>query len=656
MVPKAGRGVWYCVLLTMPLLRTGSLPYIGRMIDIQIFRQARRALPLPGYNLIEISPNHLAPGFRASLDRQLTGRYGLGNQFIDSLDPPLPWTAHGASFAFHMNAWNPVSPYLLGFSRYGEDAYFRKAWAFARCWLEEFQRPAFAIGTDPKALEAAQGPSAWYDMAVGHRAYRIAYLLDVIARDSAFQDDEVELLYRAMVFHLRLLARADFFKTGHNHGFYQAMGEIAALRRFEAEPIAQERLQPAIARLQTTIADQFHQSGVHREHSPGYHFMVLFTLLGARKSGLLSGIGLDEALNRQEEAFSWMISPGGEIATIGDSDQRSFRGDNPVRQVFNHPWLKWQMSDGQEGTAPPSGVRADIESGWVFARSEADRKDWWYFAQIASFFSRTHKHADDLSFVWSDRGADILMDPARYGYVGGNNPANALKSLGFNYADPNRIYIEQTRAHNTVEIDGLAQDRRREPQGSALVGASMTGGLMVSETQVCFSPLLGHWRCIVLRPGRFLLVVDWLSGRLKQRHDYRQYFHFAPEWLADPAGEGMLMRRAGLALSVLPLAPGQAGFTSARGAEEPQKLGWYAQRAYKMQPCTSICCERLDDSQTVFATLFTFGGNAQPAASEVRAKLRDAQFSWQEDGIPHTVRLSRPCNGGNLMVALEQGR
>ena len=627
------------------------------MTDIQKFRQSRRAMPLPGYDLIEeLNPNYVAAGLRASLDRQLTGRYGLGNQFIDSLDPPLPWTAHGASFALHMNSWNPAGPFLLGFSRYGDDAYFAKAWNFARSWLEEFQLPAFAIGTDPKALEAAQGPSAWYDMAAGHRAYRIAYLLDVIARDSACPDDEVELLYRAMEFHLRLLARADFFKAGHNHGFYQAIGEIAALRRFQAEPIAQERLQPALARLKTTIADQFHESGVHREHSPGYHFMVLFTLLGARTSGLLSGIGLDEVLNRQEEALSWMISPGGEIATIGDSDQRSFRGDNPMREVFNHPWLRWQMSNGAEGTPPPSGVRADIESGWVFARSEAARTDWWYFAQIASFFSRTHKHADDLSFVWSDRGADILIDPARYGYVGGNNANKALKSLGFNYADPNRIYIEQTRAHNTVEIDGLAQDRRREPQGSGLVGASMTDGLVVSETQVCFNPLLGHWRCVVLRPGRFLLVVDWLSGRLKQRHDYRQYFHFAPEWSAHAEGKGMQMRRAGLALSVLPLAPEQAGFTSARGAEEPQKLGWYAQKAYKMQPCTSLCSERLDLSQAVFATLFTFGIDPQPGTSDVRAKLRDAQFRWREDGIAHTVNMIRPSNGGNLAVTLEQGQ
>ena len=78
----------------------------------------------------------------------------------------------------------------------------------------------------------------------------------------------------------------------------------------------------------------------------------------------------------------------------------------------------------------------------------------------------------------------------------------------------------------------------------------------------------------------------------------------------------------------MPLAPGQAGFTSAPGAGEPQKLSWYAQKAYRMQPCASLCSERLSIGQAVLATLFTSSGDPQPS----------------------------PSNGGNLAVTLEQGQ
>jgi hypothetical protein len=47
------------------------------------------------------------------------------------------------------------------------------------------------------------------------------------------------------------------------------------------------------------------------------------------------------------------------------------------------------------------------------------------------------------------------------------------------YSDPNRIYVETTRAHNTVEIDGLSHPRRNvQPYGSGLVGWGEQGELI----------------------------------------------------------------------------------------------------------------------------------------------------------------------------------
>jgi hypothetical protein len=637
-----------------------TLPYsqfqfdAGQVNDIRRFRQARRAIPLSGYDTIEIGPQYLYENFRDLLDAQLTAPFALANFSIPSLDPPIAWSAHNASFAFHLNAWNPISLFLMGHSQFGAPEYFAKAWAFARSWIEQFQKQAFTIGACPSRLEKKQGPSAWYDMAVGHRVYRIAYLLDVIARDDGFADSEVELLYEAMIFHLRMLERDDFFKANHNHGFFQAIGELAALRRFADEPIARERLPASIERVTETIDRQFHPGGIHREHSPGYHYMILFTLIGAHKAGLLKGIDLEDRLHRREEAFSWMIDPSGQIATIGDTDARSFAGLHPARGTFEHPWLRWQLSVGSEGTPPPSGVRADVDSGWVFARGEAGIEDWWYFAQIAAFHSRAHKQADDLSFVWSDRGVPILIDPARYAFAGNRHPERRLKRIGFTYNDPSRIYVEQTRAHNAVEIDGLAQDRTREPYGSALRGARMENVLVISECQLQFGTTLQHWRTIVLKPDHFLLAVDWLEDSRGRRHDFRQFFQFAPEWQAAAENGNLIMRREELALTVLALARGQAGFASARGQKEPDRLGWYSDKAYSLLPCTSLSCEKLKSPSAIFATLLTFGANVKVGHGSASPSPSDGRFAWMESETSYAVELNRQPDGSSVGVSFTQ--
>ncbi len=182
------------------------------------------------------------------------------------------------------------------------------------------------------------------------------------------------------------------------------------------------------------------------------------------------------------------------------------------------------------------------DEGYVFARSdypETPGAPWWYFAQTASFHSRVHKHADDLSFVWSDRGLPILVDPARFAYSGKTERGSDLAKQGFWYADPKRIYVESTRAHNTVEIDGRSYNRTRTPYSSALRYAGEQDGLIVTECHHRPAGTVLHIRLLTLAPGRFLLVVDWLFDRSGTAHDFRQHVHFHPDWhvVPDPADE-----------------------------------------------------------------------------------------------------------------------
>lgn len=623
----------------LPRWQTAIRDLVG---DLGGFRTRRRGASLIPYESLDSMALQRMPEFRALVEQRLGDGYRLGDFSIPSLVGPIDWHAHNRSFAYHLNAWGPINEVLMAHSIFGDDRYFEIACVFAREWLEDFQLRAFAIGPDPIALHTAFGPTPWYDMAVGQRAYRLAYIADIVAREPRYDEQDVALLLRSLIFHLHLLSRDDLFRAHNNHGFYQALGELAACRRFRAEPFFTERFEAATQRVCVAIDRQFLPSGIHREHSPGYHLMILSSLIESRESGLITSSNAHERIAAAEEMLTWLVQPDGALLTFGDTDPRRVQHERFAVDVFANPQLRYQLSGGAIGERPNRGLFALVDEGYVFARSvyAANAGDpWWYLAQIAAFHSRTHKHADDLSFVWSDRGAEILIDPGRYAYAGRTEPTSELAKQGFWYSDPKRIYVESTRAHNTVEIDGRAYDRTRKPYGSGLLGAGQDNGLIVTECDVHHSETVRHRRMLVMAPGGFLLVVDWLLDGAGQAHDFRQHFHFHPEWTVAPDQSGadhfrLIATRgaSGQKLAILPLVPEQGAIRTVRGREEPELLGWYSDKGYSLIPCTTLVSERLGTDRAIFATLFTFATDAKPVPDRmlVSCTRGPATFAWEE--------------------------
>jgi hypothetical protein len=631
--------------------------------DVDAFRARRRAVPLLPYENLETSARYIAPGFRRTVERYLTQGYVREGLSIPSLSGEIDWFAHNRSFAFHLSEWDPTTDLLMGYSVFDDARYFDVAYGYANAWLDRFHQPSLDVGPDPVALDAALGPIPWYDMAVGQRAYRLAYLLDVAARDSRFPDAEIARMLASLQFHLRVLAVPDFFRAHSNHGFYQAFGELAACRRFRDEPFAGDRYAAAAERVRLIVDGQFFPSGLHREHSPGYQYMVLGSLIGARTSGLIPSDDVAARIAAAEEVLTWQIQPGGSLLTFGDTDPRQAERGRFAADRFENPRLRYLISGGQIGERPQRGIRVFPEEGYLFARGDhpaAPGDPWWYLAQIAAFHSRVHKHADDLSFVWSDRGQEILIDPARFGYAGRTEPNSELSKQGFWYSDPKRIYVESTCAHNTVEVDGLSYNRRRKPFGSALRYAGEQSGLIVSESDLRPINPVRFIRILVMSPDHFLLVVDWLLDRSGTTHDFRQHFHFHPTWTAahDPAAEsGRLLAthdQSGQRLAVLPLLPQQGKFRIVRGQESPDLLGWYSDKPYSLIPTTTLAAEQLATDHAVFATLFTFAPDAEPAPASLTRTLRPATFAWSEGDDLLRLVITRGQDDQPVSVRLER--
>lgn len=628
--------------------------------DIGAFRERRRSVLLIPYESLDPVPWHLGDGFAERLESRLSGEFRLGPHALPSIVEPFDWSTYVRPFALHLDSFEPISELLMGYSLTGEQRYLDGAFTFAWGWLRQFHAASMAIGPVPAKLDAALGPMRWFDMSTGFRVYRLAYIADVIARNERFDDQDVRIAVESLILHLQLLSIDEFYQGHNNHGFFQAFGELATCRRFCDEPFFRERFAIAEERVHAIVAQQFHPSGVHREHSPGYHLMVFGALLGAYNSGFLTFEGAAELVKNCEHVLTWLIQPGGALLTFGDTDPRVMNSGRFPSEWFSDPGLRFSLSAGAIGEPLKRGIEVLKDEGYVFARSDTptDRGDtWWYLAQIAAFQSRIHKHADDLSFVWSDARSQILIDPGSFGRAKKTEKDSELADDGFWYAGDERVYVESTRAHNTVEIDGRPYDRKRDPYGSALIYAGEQSDLIVTECEILQFETVRHWRLLVMAPGRFLLVIDRLSDQTGELHDYRQHFHFHPDWslLLDPESGRVTASRSKPTrrVSVISLVPETAPLRTVRGQTEPNLLGWTSDKAWSLVPCGTVVVEQLQTAESSFATLFSFGGKPKPypKRTHIRRDPRPSTFAWREGGSHMKIEVTR--GNGNEPVSVE---
>lgn len=658
-------------------VRVASTAADNQRFDAIAFRELVCSRPQVTFDELDTSPKHVAVNFEADLDAMLAGGWHRHGQHLQSLSPPLPWNEFDRSFSFHIHAWEPLSFLLKGSctakSAEKREQYYRVSRAFALDWIEHFQQPAYAVGPEVavSAIWAEKSGFAWYDMAVGQRIYRLAFILDQECRSANPDNAVIEAVYHSLCFHNDALTVESFFRAHSNHGLYQALGQVAACKRFvDIDQSFESPYRLASSRLAHVLDVHFTKDNVHKEHSPGYHWMILGSLIGAQQTDLVANLETRARLVEMEKVLACMVKPNSCLATIGDTDPRlmarepKFPRTGPptsfiLASRFKTQELQAIQTQGHLGHYPASGVKAYHDAGYAFARLYAyDVEPVFtnasYLAQIAGFHSRVHKHADHLSFIWYDRNRDVLIDPARYAYSGKTTPGSPLFEDGFWYSDPKRIYCETTRAHNCVEIDGRSYQRNKvKPWGSALIYAGEQGGFAVTDCAVTHFRNVRHRRHLIMRAGHFLLVLDWLHDRSGIVHDYRQWFHFDHSWLVETDGCLIRARHPGaddsppLDLTASSLVSGPTLGPVVRGQERPELLGWQSDKPYSLIPSSCFRHEVRGAGPTIFATLFTFGKKLEvdPRATRFNASMKMGRAVWTDERGQHRIEIERSDDG-----------
>lgn len=561
----------------------------------------------------------------------------------------VPWKLlpnASRSFNFHIHSLDMCDHLLLAFSNGAPPKFFLAA---AQIGLEWCRRYCYG-----KNIE--DSPYIWYDMSVGMRTYRLAYIYDTLKINNLFTLDDRKLLWEALLEHRCYLENDANISFHSNHGYYQMVGQMAMGRRLASyDPTMQPFYTQGQQRFGSMLRKQFTEEGIHRENSPDYQRMLLLTLRSIIENGLLNEQRIISFTDTIEHVLSSFVCPDRTMLSFGDSDacKDGLHTIAVTGVKWNGPAMQFMASGGKLGKATEEGLLVYPKSGYAVVRTYGKQfpevfHDQSYLAFNAAFHSRTHRHADDLTLIWYDRKQHILVDAGRYGYVGKTEPGSPLWLDGFWYSDPFRMYCESTRAHNTLEFDGRNNPRR----GAALYGSALTrhaerDGVYAIEAEIKLFKTIRRVRTILFNPSEWLLILDWFHDNIMEVHTVRQWFHAAPHLTMEPVGDGWQSPydEAGT-LHVTQLLSGMHPMPVIRGQECPEIQGWCSRKPLEKTPNDAFGYEKKDCVNGNFATLFSFSSaQADRQWSQMNVSGRKGRFRWEDEHGIHTILLERPAEG-----------
>ncbi|WP_226686998.1 alginate lyase family protein [Stutzerimonas stutzeri] len=492
---------------------------------------------------------------------------------------PVDWNAdpfNDRNWRYQLHAWRMLDPLFGAWEQTGEIKYLDDTLRVVFDWYEYHE------------VRQQKSDYEWYDMAVGLRAMKLAYLFQrAFEGDVQLDDAGKEKLIHLAWLHAQSLMDKNLLSKG-NHGLFQLHGLLALCNVVPSIETCAGARDFVKVEMQDLLLRQFSSEGVHLESAPEYHFFVYNTVKRFMDTGWYEQFGfIRELMERVEQNRVWMVHPDKTIVTVGDSEPKSVN-------------IEWPESPDscRDLKASCYLLRNFSESGYAIVRS-----DWAVPTQNASmlffmgmFFQTGHKLPDDLSFEWFDQGERILTNAGKYSYSKG----------AF------RDYVTSTAAHNTVEIDGRTPKLSKASRyGSAITDARAMGETFLIRGAVPREEGIEQERLVLFRPQRWLAIADVLQG--DALHEYTQWFHFARQWrLENSEGDMRLVSSSGRTVLVRHLSGAQ--LVVPRGQKQPKLQGWVTESYGNMVDRQALGFTAVGRSVRL-VTLFGFDASALDDAS-----------------------------------------
>jgi hypothetical protein len=414
-----------------------------------------------------------------------------------NLSLPVDWRQDpfkSRAWRMRLNAWDFMPPLLLGYDVSGKPELLRAGIDLALDWVRKY----------PEPRREKKNEFAWYDMAVATRAATLGYLIRAGDVAGLFKGQERDLLLAAAIAHAKWLATPANYRRRHNHGLFDdssllmLCAQLDQLKECEAwRPLARQRFAENLGLMVSA-------SGVHLEQSPSYHFTVIRLLENRLRVD-------DDAVTRHtlelmRDAGPWFVQPDGRLPQLGDT--------------FDAPAPAWAAA----AASKLAGARLFSDAGYYSVKTEDAQ-----LLVVGAHHTKTHKHADDLSFVLSEGKRRVFVDSGFFSY----NKSPVVQ------------FLASAPAHNVFLVDDEYVMPSELPQVSLRATGQALGWFAVAGDDLHAAPDLHHERTWLYRPGDVLLIVDRFKGDAK-RHELSRYFHLAPDFETWTKPNGVAFRSGNL--------------------------------------------------------------------------------------------------------------
>ena len=436
----------------------------------------------------------------------------LNNQlYVNSIWPAytpknkLTWKEnpyHDKTWTFYFHSLDMVGYLMNAYEKSPKQAYLQKAKWYIESWM----------AANPSPTNQAS-PSAWDDHSTANRVVNMIYFWQFY-KDSTIYDKEFESkLTKMLTLHGDFLADNKHYTAGNNHGIFQDRSLIQVALLFPDMENSKYWYNKAMNRLLVHVNHDVTPSGIHKEHSPSYHIVVLNLFKDINSFITQFGIKepiLSEKIKKMEDYMAHLITPNRVLPMLGDS--------NPSRYII-HPnkvtsdKLKFVVSKGKQGVKPandtfyPDGEMAIFRKMW-------DVDTPFYLLFTAAYHSNAHKHADDLSFLLSYGKTDYFVDSGKYNY----NETNGY-----------RKYFRSTMAHNTVTVDEKSYPLTKEQVNKSRMDHYKTASdySYVTGSHNLYKGVKVQRTIIYLKNTDSVLIRDTMVS--DQKHTYRETFNIGKD-------------------------------------------------------------------------------------------------------------------------------
>ena len=483
------------------------------------------------------------------------------------------------SWVFYYHSLRMVSHLMNAYELTSNITFLEKAQWFLESWMEENPNPMNQVSE-----------FAWGEHSTANRISTIIYFWDYYRNSEIFDEDFAVELLNILRKHGEYTANNDNYFWGHNHGIYQDRALLQLAGMFPIFKDSDEWTSIANARLATHIDEGVTDSGVHKEHSPTYHYIVMNLFIGVNLFNEHYGIEnqqITDLVYDMQEYLVHIAKPDGTIPMIGDSIKDKVMSISEDLVINEH--LLYEITNGQKGIKIENQSIVYLDAGIAIFKNDWDNHTPLYFALFNAFHSKVHKQSDDLSFVLSYGQTDYIVDAGKYNY---------------DESDPYRAFIRSVFAHNTISVDNQTYNFRNDDYFDNPIIESYSieeNYSVVRASHTIFDGVKITRTAIVLNQGAVFLH-DVMEST--ESHSYSQIFNFGPDVSLDNDELGNLQLNSSiddtsLSIQQLTTVDGHAIYN---GSTDPIR-GWQSTALNEVNPITSISYY-LDGDYAAFSTTF----------------------------------------------------